>query len=333
MGSTNFAKTVWASFNIVGERSRKGYMSWLLPDTYINHTTIMRKGLNLSGSALVEAGVRKYSMNTQDGKYEGYSWTNETIMREQLNEEMENWAWDGKSTMRDDYGNLLSSPSMVDEKGDPIQAGDGVMEQIRGSNDVVSSGSDGMPTWADYDELFTTARDRREPGELGDLVYVTGPKGADYLNDLYIAQNKAKYGTTLQVNAKAKEAGIPYLRTNELYVNGETIYVVVDPRRGDKARYGSAKMYNGRPAKEYSGLLLDFGMKNGKQNVAMETLKNEMVDREYVIGKQNGLTGLKGEQSNSSVDEFAMDILSERIVVVRDTKTCGILDINPTYIN
>ena len=332
MGSTTYQKTVWSSYNLVGERSRKGYMSWLLPDTYINHASIMRKGLNLSGSALVEAGVRKYSLNTQGGKFEGYSFTNETIMREQLNEEIENWAWDGKSTMRDEYGNLLATPSMTDEKGDPIYAGDGVIEQIRGNNDVVASGTDGLPTWADYDELFTNARDRREPGDMSELVYVTGPKGADHLNDLYLAQNKAKYGTNIMVSPKGRSADIPYLKTKELDVNGETIYVVVDPRVGDLQRYGSARLHNGRPSKEYSGILLNFGNVGGKQNVAMETINNNMVNREYVIGKQNGLTGLKGATSGSSVDEFAMDILSERIVVVRKTSGCGLMEINPTYI-
>jgi hypothetical protein len=334
MGSGAYNKTVWASFNLVGERSRKGYMSWLMPDTYINHVSTMRKGLNLSGSALVEAGVRKYTLNIMDkGEFSGYSWTRETQMREALNEEIENWAWDGKSTMRDVYGNLLATPSMVDEKGAPIWAGDGVKEQIRGSNDIQASGVDGLPTWDDFDEMFTTARDRREQGEMAELVYVTGPKGADHLNDLYIAANKAKYGTVLQAATPAnKVADIPYLRTNELYVNGETVYVVVDPRMGDKQRYGSARMANGRLSKEYEGLLLDFGVKNGKQNVAMETVSNNFVNREYVIGKFNGMTGLKGEAVTSPVDEFAMDILSERIVVVRDPKNCGLMEINPSFI-
>jgi len=332
LGSTAFGKTVWSSFNLVGERSRKGYMSWLLPDTYINHTSTMRIGMNMSGSALVEAGVRKYTLNTQEGKFEGYSWTSETIMRERLNEDIDNLAWDGKSTMRDSYGNLLFTPSMTDEKGDPIYAGDGVKEQIRGSNDVVASGTDGLPTWADYEEMFTTSRDRRDPGEMGELVYVTGPKGGDHLNDLYLAQNKAKYGTIVTVAPKAKESGIPYLRTNELYVGGDTIYVVIDPRMGDKNRFGSARMANGKLAKEYEGYLLDFGVKNGMQNVAMETVNNDFVDREYVIGRQNGMTGLKGEKSTSFVDEFAMDILTERIIVVRDPKNCGLMEINPSFI-
>lgn len=332
LGSTALGKTVWASFNLVGERSRKGYMSWLLPDTYINHTSLMRKGMNMSGSALVEAGVRKYTLNRQDGKWEGYSWTSETIMREQLNEDIDNWAWDGKSTMRDTYGNLLFSPSMQDEKGDPIYAGDGVKEQIRGSNDVVASGTDGLPTWADYEELFTTSRDRREPGEMGELVFVTGPKGADNLNSVYLTWSKALYGTNIAVPVKSGEAGIPYLRTNTVYVGGETVYVVVDPRMGDKNRFGSARMANGKLAKEYEGYLLDFGVKNGMKNVAMETVNNNFVNREYVIGRQNGMTGLKGEKTEGFVDEFAMDILSERIVVVRDPKNCGLLEINPSFI-
>lgn len=332
MGSTAYNKTVYASHNLVGERSRKGYMTWLMPDTYINHTSTMRKGLNMSGAALTEAGARKYTMNAQNGKFEGYAWTNEVIMREQFNQEIEDWAWDGKSTMRDQYGNLLGTPSMVDDDGSPIYAGDGVIQQIRGSNDVVASGSDGLPVWDDIDELVTTARDRREPGEMGELVLVTGPKGADHINTLYLAHNKNTYGTVLNAVPKNKVADIPYLRTNDMYINGETVYVVVDPRKGDKNRYGSARMSNGRLAKEYEVTMLDFGTVGGKQNVAMETVSNNMVNREYVLGKFNGMTGLKGMQATSPVDEFAMEILTERIIIVRDPKNCGLLEINPTFI-
>jgi len=101
---------------------------------------------------------------------------------------------------------------------------------------------------------------------------------------------------------------------------------------GDKQRYGSARLANGYAAKEYEVYALDFSPKNGKQNVAMETVDNKFVNREYVIGKYNGMTGLKGEKATSPVDEVAMDILTERIVVVRDTKNCGLLEINPSNI-
>jgi hypothetical protein len=333
MGSGKFQKTVWSSYNLVGERSRKGYMSWLLPDTYIQHTSTMRKGLNLSGHALVSSGIRKYSLNAKNGQFAGWSWTNEAIAREQLNEDIDNLAWEGKSTMRDTYGNLLTSPSMVDEKGDPIYAGDGVKEQVRGSNDVVASGTDGLPTEADFDELFTNARDRREPGDMSDLVYVTGPKGADHLNQIYLARNKSLYNIQTTVSPSGKKGDIPYLRTNELYWNGETIYVVVNPTMGDKNRYGSLRMANGRLAKEYEGYLLNFGKTtSGLDNVAMESVSNQFVNREYVIGKQNGMTGLKGMQAMNSVDEMSMDILTERLVIVRDPKCCGLMEINPTYV-
>lgn len=333
MGSGNYQKTVWSSYNLVGERSRKGYMSWLLPDTYIQHTTTMRKGLNLSGHALTQAGVRKYTLNAANGKFEGFAFTSEAIMREQLNEEIDSMAWDGKSTMRDAYGNLLNSPALVDEKGDPIYAGDGVKEQIRGSNDVLASGSDGLPTEADYDDLFTTARDRREPGDLSDLVYVTGPKGADHLNSIYLARNKNLYNIQTVVTPNGKKGDIPYLKTKEIEWNGETIYVVVNPSQGDKQRYGSARLANGRLAKEYEGYLLNFGKTpDGLNNIAMESVSNQYVDREYVIGKQNGMTGLKGMQAMNSVDEMSMDILTERLVIVRDPKNCGLMEINPTYI-
>jgi hypothetical protein len=332
MGYGTSNKTVYASHNTVGERSRKGYMSWLLPDTYINHASTMRKGFGMSGDALVEAGCRKYSLNNGNGTFEGYAWTSEAMMREQFNQDMDNWAWEGKSTMRDQFGNLLTSPSQVDEKGDPIYAGDGVKEQIRGSNDVVASGTDGLPTWQDYEDLFLTARDRRDPGEMGEQVFVTGPKGSDNLLDKYLAYNRARYGTTVQAQVNNNKFDVPYLHVDTVRVGGETIYVVVDPRMGDKQRYGSSRLANGIVYKEYEGYLLDFGQKNGRQNVAMETLDNKFVNREYVIGKFDGMTGLKGSKPTSPTDEFSMEVLSQRIVTVRDPKNCGLLEINPSNI-
>ena len=332
MGNGASNKTVYASHNTVGERSRKGYMSWLLPDTYINHSSTMRKGFGMSGDALTEAGCRKYSMNDGNGQFEGYSWTSETMMREQFNQDIDNWAWDGKSTMRDQFGNLLLSPSQVDEKGDPIYAGDGVKEQIRGSNDVVASGTDGLPVWDDIEDLITTSRDRRDPGEMGELVLVTGPKGGDLVLKLYAQNQKAQYGIVTNYNVSGKVVDVPYLRADSIYVGGETVYVVIDPRMGDKQHYGSARLSNGRPFKEYEMYLLDFGTKNGKQNVAMETIDNNFVNREYVLGKFDGMTGLKGSKPTGPADEFSMEVLSQRIVTVRDPKNCGLLEINPTNI-
>lgn len=332
MGSGGGNRKVYAAYNTVGESSRRGYMSWLLPDTFINHTTTMRKGFNLSGDALIEEGVHKYTLLDANGKpgFTGFSWVRESIARGELALDLDNMAWDGRSTMRDAYGNLLDQPSQVDERGNPIWAGDGVKEQIRGENDVTASGTDGLPTWEDYNELFINARDRMSPGQTADLVFVTGPKGADHLASEYIKFNKANYNLQVVSNDKAG-ANVPYLFVRTLFVGGLTIYIVVDPRMGDKDRW-SGRLPNGELYKEYEGYLMNFGSQNGRQNVRMEALKNQYVDREYVIGQFDGMTGRKGAKPMNPVDEVAFDVLVERIVTVEDPRTSGLLEINPGYI-
>lgn len=326
MGSGASNKKVYSSYNTVGESSRKGYMSWLLPDTYINHSTTMRKGLNLSGDALTESGAYKYVLNTPDNKnsFEGYSWVQETNMRQAFNQDLDNWAWEGKSTMRDEFGNLLTQPSMVDEKNDPIWAGDGVKEQIRGSNDVTFSGEDGLPSWQDYEDLVITSRDRREPGDTTDSVIVTGPRGADHILKLYITETKITINLNAQLQTGAN-TDLPYMRTEKIQIGGEIVYVVVDPRMGDTERW-SGRLANGGLAKEYEAYMLNFGNVDGKQNIAMEAVNNKFVNRDLVIGKYNGMTGMKGQTAMNSVDEFAMDVLGERATIVRTARHCGLLE-------
>jgi hypothetical protein len=330
MGTVVAGKKIFGGFTSVGERSRKGYTTFYQPNTYINHTITQRKGFNLSGDALVKGTSTKYSINGGQGEsFAVITSQAEIIARRQFSLEREMMAWKSYSTMRDEFGNLLDVPYELDERGEYVYRGDGVEAQISGFNDVEASGSDGKPTWANYETLVRTASAKREPGIANQaFVLVVGKEHANHIHTLNVTEAKSNITLTQIIQAPTGDKPVDFewgFRTEKVMWAGEIVYIVINHMMSDPER-SFAKIDDGSLAWDYTGYLLDFTvLPDGASNLQMKAVKNEQVDRELVMGWFDGMTGKRGENSISPVDELAYEMLSEVIVIVGRPETCGMI--------
>ena len=322
-------RTCFGGYTSHGERSLRGYGRTHYPDQFINHMTIQRKGSAITGDANAERTLWYVYQNAKSGKSaKGWTYWVEAQARAQFLMEDEFEKWWGKSTMKDADGNLLSTPSMVDpETGMPITAGDGYIAQIRGSNDMEASGTDGLPVYDDYADMVTDI-DKRSDSSGGKLYYViTGTDGMNHANDVITTRGSSVYNITHNINQDGKIGGAsPAIGFNftTLNVAGNQIVFVKNPMMDDEMKF-PRRLSNGKLAMSSTYYFMDMSQnETGKPNVEIRTRGREGVNRNMVYYYENGMTG-EGKAQNA-VDGKEFQMLKENMLVVYNTKSCGILE-------
>ena len=316
------AKTLFGGYTTHGERSLKGYGRTHYPDSYINHMTIQRKGEAITGDANAER-VLWYA----NGKSKGWMYWIESQARAQFLMEDEFQKWHGKSTMKDSDGNLLASPSMTDPvTGMPIIAGDGWIEQIKGSNDVEASGSDGLPIYDDFRDIISAVK-KRSNNVGGELFYcVTGIDGMNHAHDLIAAHGLNVYRITQEIKQTNAIGGAsPAIGFNfqTLNVGGSQIVFVHNTLQDDEMKF-PRKLSNGKLAEGCTYYIMNASPDaTGKPNIEIRTRGREGVNRNMVYYYINGMTGDGKPQMSTDGKEFQM--LKENMIVTYNTKSNGII--------
>ena len=314
-------KTVFGGFTTFGERSRRGYGNFHYPDRYIQHTTKQRKSISLSGDVNANE-VIWYELNNS----KGFVYEAEAQMRAQFLLEDEYRLWWGISTMRDQYGNLLSRPSMQDEYGQDIVAGDGWLQQIAGANDLETSGVNGAPTYDDFADMITALKKKKNRISGNTWVVVTGADGMQLANDVIAARFGTSNPLVQIVNQDSKPGGAtPYVGYNFKHLNiaGEQITFVENPMMDDEEKFPT-KLTNGKLRMSSTFYFMDLDVDNkGRNNVEIRARGRAGVDRNIVYFWENGMTG-EGKPT-SPIDARAFHMLKETLLAVFNTKTCGIM--------
>ncbi len=169
-------KTCFGSYTSYGEASLRGYGRSHFPDTYINHTTIQRKTVSITGTALSD--VLWYEVESENGPIKGWMYEQLQQARAQFLMEREYQRWFGISTMKDANGALLAVPRLIDpETGKGIIAGDGLEEQIKGGNEIYGSGVNGEATEDDFADMMKAIRKKSDMVSGLTYVFVTGEDG------------------------------------------------------------------------------------------------------------------------------------------------------------
>lgn len=325
IGNITGRKTVFGGYTTVGERSQRGYGNFHYPDKYIQHTTKQRKSISLSGDVNVNE-VIWYEVN--DSK--GFVFEAEAQTRTQFLLEDEYQKWWGESTMRDSYGNLLSKPSMVDEYGQDIVAGDGFVQQIRGANDMQTSGADGNATYDDYADMVKTLKKKKTRISGSTFFVVTGTDGMANAAKVIATQFGASNPLVQIVNQLDKPGGAePSVGYNFKILNiaGEQLIFVENPMQDDDMKF-PARMANGQSRYSSTYYFLDMDVINDRSNIEIRARGRGGINRNLVYLWQNGMTG-EGKADNP-IDAKAFHMLKETLLAVYSTKTCGILYPPPT---
>ena len=321
VGSTSGRKTVFGGYSSYGERSRRGYGNYHYPDRYIQHTTKQRKSISLSGDVNANE-VYWYEVN--QGK--GFVYEAEAQMRAQFLLEDEYRLWWGESTMRDQYGNLLSRPSMQDEYGNDVVAGDGWIKQVLGANDLDTSGTAGNATYDDFADMIKTLKKKKNRISGNMWIVVTGSDGMANAHEV-ISNRFSSSQPLVQLQKQDKTAGgaMPTVGFNfkTLNVAGEQIIFVENPMMDDDEKF-PAKLSNGNLRMSSTYYFMDMDVdQGGKRNVEIRVRGRAGVNRNMVYYWENGMTG-EGEAKNP-IDAKAFHMLKENLLAVYSTKTCGIM--------
>lgn len=314
-------KTVFGGYTTFGERSRRGYGMFHYPDRFIQHTTKQRKSISLSGDVNANE-VIWYEL----GGKKGFVYEAEAQMRAQFLLEDEFRLWRGESTMRDQYGNLLTRASMQDEEGNDIVAGDGYIRQIYGANDMDTSNADGTATYQDLVDMTKQIKKKKNRISGNSYVVVTGADGMANAHDV-IASRYTNAMPIVQVVAQSDQAGgaepVAGFNFKKLNVAGEQLLFVENPMQDDEEKF-PRRLSNGNLAESNTFYFLDLDTDDkGRSNIEIRARGRSGVNRNIVYLLENGMTG-EGKSENP-VDAKAFHMLKETLLAVYNTRSCGIL--------
>ena len=318
IGFMSGEKTCFGGYSTYGERSLRGYGKVFYPDTYINHMTLQRKSMSISGDAHTEEVVW-YEIDGKKG------WTSEAEIQTRvtfgLEDEFQKW-W-GVSNMRDSNGNLINLPTHFDEEtGEPITEGDGFIAQIQGANDMDTSGVSGKPTYQDFVDMYNAIKNKSDRQD--NLLYaITGTEGMSDARDV-IESRFIGLGGQTNIAAGTEGSNLPIgFNFNTLRVGGGKIIFVENPMMNDEYKF-PARLSDGTLRMSRTFYFLNQTPdETNRPNVEIRTRGRGGINRNYVMLWKNGMTG--DGQAQEPIDAKEYHILKQNMLVVYDTKTCGIL--------
>lgn len=327
-------KWCFVSHTSFGEKSLKGYGYSKFPDMFINHMTIQRQSISITGDANAQVLWYNYT-NAANGK-SSKGWMYEEVAQLRAKEAVrhERAAWFGASTMKDANGNLLATSNIIDpDTGLPVIAGDGYEEQVAGGNTAYGSGTNGQPILSDFTDMMQTLQLKGNMTTGYTWLLVTGTPG--YFNwqsvagELVGAQNIQ----LMQIQNQESAAGMPKgdgggpdvgVGYNFAKINfgGNTMICMQHPIFDDPLAYPELTS----DGKSVMGSTVFIFPLNQGNDYNMEMLHKAAngVDRSLVEAKLNGMTGAP-EAIISQEDAMTYAVLSQKMLNVYNTQLCGII--------
>jgi hypothetical protein len=320
------SKTLFAGWTSFGEKSLRGYGESKFHDMFINYMTIQRDSISITGDA--RGRVLWYNFTNATGA-SGKGWMYEEVAQQRAKFAMkqERAYWFGVSNMKDANGAARTTSLQTDtETGLPIITGDGVEEQIAGGNVAYGSGINGDFTVSDIEDIMTTLEKKGDQVNGYEFVLVTGTDG--YANfqrvapDLGVNQNIQFFDNITQDNkpgGAAVSVGYNFIKLN---INGNSVMVVKHPMLDDDLAFPERRS-NGKLVSSSTCFFLNLKAGTGKNMEILHKAANG-VNRKMVEATLNGMSG-SSETPISQEDATTYAILSQTMINVYDTQTCGVL--------
>jgi hypothetical protein len=112
---------------------------------------------------------------------------------------------------------------------------------------------------------------------------------------------------------------------DEINIEGQKVIFVENPQWNNKEIFPSV-LSSGKSRMGSTIFFGDFETNSqGIPNVEIRTRGGNGVDRSFVYGVFDGMTGVQGRKPVTSVDAIQFDMLKENMLVTRNTKKGGIL--------
>jgi hypothetical protein len=317
-------KTCFGAATNYSEGSKIGYSYTSAHDEMVGFLGIQRKGHGITGSAM--ASTTEVSITSDSGKTTKLWMFTEERNQDAIFSAEDEWKkWDAISTMRDEFGNMLPgarSRIVADDTHLDVVDGDGVIEQIRGSNEMIASGIDGNATASDFEDMMDTLSTNTQSNENNTFYFITGKAGITnaqrVLRDYLI---KELGGTT---NVSVNNSGVPVGHWfTEFHFAGNRAIFCHNPVFDDKEKYPEIGA-DGKSVKGGSYVVLHMG---SMENKNMEILSRGVagINRSMVRSYLNGLTGWLAKMTTSTEDALRVDWLKENGIFIYDTTVCGLI--------
>lgn len=326
------SKTLFGQYTNYGEKSLRGYSRSHYPDEFINHLTTQRKAVSITGDALTD--VVRVKMEG----VKGTGWYYEKLRQAKLQFMMEDefQKWFAKSTMKDSAGNLIAVSNVFDDTGNPVVAGDGVWEQIKGGNEAYTSGVNGAVTLDDFIDMMTVL-EQYSNSVYGKLWYViTGTAGygaaQTILRDYHVNYMGGRTNINGSGSAAQKVGGedIPVGGNFDTFnVNGNQLIFCKHPMWDDFKRFNNYRAADGTLIQSGSYLFLDSGSGIQGPNCEILTKGAYGINRSMVMQEFNGMTGEGGKNVVSPVDAKTYELLKQDNIFIYNTTSCGLLHRTP----
>lgn len=289
--------------------SRGNASNWEAPAQVRHKLTTIRKSYAMSGEAkntVVEMGLptrsggtSKYWMDFEEWQY-----------MLQWKEESESYLWYGQQSY-----NEKGITNMVDENGQPVIIGPGLLEQIQ--NEETYSILTANKIKNVVREIFFGMSD----GQNKQITLYTGTGGADEfdraMKDEISSASYKQFNDGVFVNGSGRNLTLTGFFTTYQHVDGHTVNVVKVPMfdHGSVAQASQKHPRTNLPLESYRMVFVDQSNYEGESNLQMITRKNREMLRWAVAGSTVP-TGFPGNDLRASdIDGASVHFL----------KVCGII--------
>lgn len=320
-------KTCFGTFSSFGEASLRGYSRTFYPDWYVQHLGLQRKGTAISGSALTDVVTLTWTDKDQV-KQRGWFWEKQRQMRAQFDLENEDAKSDGRSTMKDEFGNLLTVPRQQDMTGNFITKGDGAIPQLEGGNETTGSGFDGYATIDDHLDMMVHLK-KYSTGVTGlRWGVVTGPSGyrraQQELKDYWITSMNGQFTASNSMAIGGPDIAVGG-NFDTLHFLGNTLTFVENPAWGDTEAW-PGRHADGDTFREGLYMYIDLSKDStGRQNMEILGKGAYGIDRTYQEEIINGMSGYKGKIVTSPIDAVEVQLMREDGLFIYNVKSCGLI--------
>ena len=323
----NGDKTCFGGYTSYGEKSLRGYGRSHFPDRFINHMTIQRKTVGISGGAGSDVLWLEY--DGPRGKFRGWMYEEIRQSEAQRKAEDEFQKWWGISSMKAADGTALPKSRLIDnETGNEIIQGDGWLQQVAGGNEFDGSGVNGNATFDDFHDMMTTLKKKGNQVKGMRWVAITGSDGITNAQEQLIAfANDQNIRVTQNVSQTAKiggtevYVGFDYVGIN---IDGNQVQFIEHPMFDDPSRFTELGA-DGKPIQSGSYYFMAMETQNGR-NVDVLTKGANGISRASVTAYMNGMTGDATHMVLSEEDAIKYAYLKEDLLVVYNTTICGIIN-------
>lgn len=310
-----------------GESSERGYSRSVFPDKFILDMTIQRMSISITGDAANDV-IWYEMMGAASGAYVK-GWKYEVLRQQEAV-----FAWQneyaklfGISSMKNPDGTRKAIPDNIDsDTGNGITAGDGLVEQISGGNELFGSGVNGEITEDDIIDSFELMIQKTDSAtSTVNLVYFTGTPGwfnFQRKSRRIITVNNATIYQSEKGGADV-EVGYNFTKIN---FGGSSMTCIVHPILDDTELFQAT----GRDGKSLMGSTYfggDIGTKN-MPNMEIIAKGANGGDRSDVRAELNGMSGLPGQVvSQKDANTYAM--LKQDMLAIYNTRSWIILRPTP----